>query len=456
MKVFNAVVLASAVALGIGLVYLGAMQGSVWLIGAGIVGVPVLLIVGAMMHYAQVGRRAQGLEEIQTRSRTSVVDRWSAQFERTFAAMKKAALPEADVGRYTAALRQRLQPHFVLEVSDGKVVLKEGEGAPSSGWLHKTDVALEALAVEHGARAAAVLDERLQSLAASLAQPAPPAIAPGAVGRVCDAYLDAVQRIGGPLATRIDQVERAVSTVEEQGIDVEDAWSNLRSARRLWEQGETDLALKALADAESLVHLHMTPEFEQRRGELVSSVAAVLGLDLQGIAPPVLLDDLGRIHRETQALDVKTGGLTAVERNEKRFADALSQVAAETITKAERAKEALAAYPALSDKQSLDDLVRLLKEAPAVGHPYQEAFPAWIDAMRQATLRLQQYLQDSALIRHLPRLEQIIAKKLAENRRVVAADLPVRERADVILGLYARLHPDAVKMKDGAIVPKEA
>lgn len=453
-KAMLAVVIVGGTASALGLVAAGAYSGSTLFILLGVVGVPLFVVGLAVVHYLNLVQRAGDLGHVRERHFQATCKRWNQTLQQANDLARRAGVSEATRQELQEKARSLLEPHAVVHMDDDSVEVTPGDEDARGGWVHRTDNALEELLRDIGRKAHPELDERLDTLEDELDMGEAVQFEPlpeGSLEHVCRAYLDQLERAEDAVEILMDNIEEAISNVEAAGIDVSEAWNHHRSARRLWTEGQAELAIKALEDARAIVNTHLRPEFEERQEGLLSTIQQLRDLGLQGVAPPNVLDTLKRLETDVQDLELDGGGIVSLEQSERRFAGLVRDVGKAAVREVKKAREAIDAYPDLRGDDAIDEIVETLETAPEVAHPYQESFPAWFERARQAIPRIKRYTQDAALVRHLPRIEEIIAEHLAEKGEVRPGDLPVREKADDILSIYARLHPDDVVFDQGVL-----
>jgi hypothetical protein len=444
-----------AVVVALALVAAGAWMESTFLILLGMLGVPVLLVGAAVLHYLQLAERAGWLGQAQSRTFQGHCERWGRALDDHLRKATEAGVPEEDRKALVEGVRRAVAAHATLGEKDGKHHIAPGSDVPGGGWLHRTDLAIKGLQEEAGRRAIPGLQARLEALQARFPADAPFQREPlpaGSLGEVCEAYLRQVRRGGAFVTSRISGVEQAISEVEAEGLDVSEAWNHHRSARRLWTEGQVDLALRALDSAEAIVNNHLQPEFDARHQRLSSDIGSATAIEgLAGFASPALWDRLQRLQGDVGHLQLAGGGLAALEREERAFAQVLEDARRECHQRAKDARDTIAQQRAFGDAEGATDVVDALANIPAVTHPYQKGFSEWYETMRNVLPRLGRSVSNAALDRWMPRLEGRIRDQLVQRGQVRPTDLPVRERAEEILQRYAQLHPEDVEFHDGGL-----
>lgn len=443
-----------AVVLALAFVGAGAAVGSPFLILLGMLGIPVILVGVGVVHYLNLAERAGGLGQAQERHFHAACERWAHMVTESIRRGRQAGVGDQALQRVVEGARHQLAGHAAVEADGDAVRVKPSGTVPGGGWIHRADLGVNALLQEVGRTVAPVLAQRLEALqeefpehASFKAEPLPD----GTLLEVSEAYLSQVRRGSAYVTEQLEAMERAISDVEAEGLDVAEAWNHHRSARRLWQDGQVDLALKALESAQAIVHSHVKPEFDSRRAGLEGAAGMVRQLDLASLASPAVMERLQRLHNDIGRLQLAGGGLVALEKEERAFVQLLDDIARDCLQKADAARTAISGQGGFGDPEAAGDISEALRRIPAMTHPYQNAFPEWHETMRNVLPRLVASLGDAALDRWMPRLEGRIKDLLAKQGSVAPADLPVRERAQDILRRYARLHPAESEFRDGAL-----
>ena len=450
MKLFSFAVFATAIVTALALVGLGAYMGSTFITVLGMGGVPILLVLALVLHYVHEAQRSGELDRAQRRQFERTLERIAHTLQDAHALSLRAGVPPGEIASVVERARRVLDPHVRVHEEGERLVVVPAGALPPGSWLHRAETGVRQVLADAGPRVATLLETRLDSLDDGAKKPLPS----DSLQAACRAYLDRVGVSRDRIAQQVDTVEQAIADLESQGFDVAEAWGHVRSSKRFWEEGQVDLAVRTLKDAEAIVLSHIGPAFDERRQGLLDSIAAVRRLELLAITAPQTVESVAKLEKDVKRLDARDGGLTALEQAEQRFAGLLQDLTKDAMARIARAKETVAAYPGVADAEGLADLEETVRSAPRPQHPYQETFPAWLDVMRIALERVQRLNQEATLMRYYPRLEQVIKQRLASDRRVVAADLPVRERAEDILAIYARLHASEVTFAGGVLEVK--
>ncbi|MBI4393120.1 MAG: hypothetical protein HY556_04880 [Euryarchaeota archaeon] len=444
----NNAVLVGSVLASVGLVGAGAAIGSTLLVLGGVVGVPVLLVGAAAIHYLNASQRAGGLGQAQERHFSAKCKDWSHRLDKAMALAKRAGVPSADLEFLVERGKATFAPHAILGVDENGASLSKTSALPRGPWIHRTDAALDILLEEAGEVAAAALNERLRDLGNRMPPEIPRfgSLPRGDLTTVCQAYLTEFEKSAIHVRGLMQGVEKDIADAEAEGHDVADAWSSFRTAKKLWDEAQPVLALRSLDEARKHVTDKVGPEFETRRLQLASALRQVGSIDLKGVATGTVNLGLERLVRDVDAVTLERGGYASLEKSERRLAEVLQELMEESLNKARRARDTIIESRALGEIEDLDGKIQILETAPKVTHPYQESFPGWVEAARQALPAIQYYTDRAALAKALPSLFKVIEAKLKTNGAVTAADVPVRDREKgaEILGFYAQQHPKSV------------
>lgn len=446
-QAFRPILLAAAVVLALLLVLAGAYFESTFLVLVGIAGVPIVLLGAVVLHYVNTMQRAGELTTMQKSYVEGAALRIERSLNETLAAARKATVPDAELDRFLGDAAAALAPHAQLERHGDELAVRMAEDLPGGSWARRAEQAVAAASKASAERVAPILEGKAREFAGDKA----PALPRDSLLAACQVYGSTFSGASTAIQAKIDAVEKAIADVEAE-LDVDPAWEHVRSAKRLWKSGETELALKALADAENMVHEHLRPAFDSRRNTLEAAIAEVQRLDIVVVASPQLVEQIARLKKDVAKRDLRTAGLAAVEADEQRFATLMQSLTTEARARARRVKDVLSQYPGLVDAEALDDLVAQIEQTPEVKHPYQEHFPLWLESMGAALLRMTRYESATKVVSVMPKMEPIVQRKLVEKGTVRASDLPVREHGEVILEIYAKRHPE-VRYENGALTP---
>lgn len=453
----TALLLVGAAVVAVALVGAGAVLGGnfgAFLILLGMGGVPIAIVGTASYHYVAAKSPIVGPEHHLRES----AEAWEEELESARRGLDEAGMSDDLADRLLEGAEEALAPVADVEVRAGRVdVTPRSIEEITGSQIRNADRQLEEFLEELGEEVHPELEEDLRETQTLLGWEGEedPSLDPAPLPDLLDAYRDQIRDLDEGFRHEVDAVADAISSVESAGIDTSEAWEHHRSAQDLWDEGRPILAIRALQDAESRVHEHMEPEFDERWKELDIALSKVEDLELRGVVSEKVQDNLDRLRDRLQTLELEEDGVSGLEQVERRFAEVVGDVHDDLLRQARSAGSDLQEGGAEALHGEVEEQIRVLEDAPRVEHPYQESFSSWLDMVSSAVPNLSHYIQEAALMRHLPRIEETVEQKLAEQGAVTPADLPVRERADEILRLYARLNEDEVELVDGTLRPAE-